>query len=125
LPGGLTGITVAGDWQPDADLAGLVVDEWVEVVPNATETTGLVFHFDAPAAAAPQAMLLAASPHPTRPWSLETLEAILLETVDATRIRAVQPQHVGGLGHLVPALLFARNAGGDPAGDTVATTFQH
>jgi hypothetical protein len=126
MTGGITGIAIASHqpWRPDAAQAGLVVDEWVEVVPNRAETTGLVFHYDAPGACAPQALLLAVSPDPSRPWDLATLAAILLETIDATRIRAVRPHDVRQLGHVVPALLFARNAGGDPAGDTISTTFE-
>ncbi len=126
LPAGLTGILVDADpaWRPDLGQAGLVVDEWVEVVPNAMETTGLALHYDAPGASAPQALLLAASPDPGRPWDLSTLEAVLLETVDATRIRAVQSPQLSQVGHVLPALFLARNAGGDPAGDTIATTVQ-
>ena len=125
MPGGFTGITVAtADWQPNGDQAGLVVDEWVEVLPNDEETTGLVFHYDAPGASAPQALLLAVSPDPSRPWDQSTLEAVLLETVDLARIRAVQPHHLKRVGHLLPALFLASNAGGDPAGDTIATRFR-
>ena len=43
-------------------LAGLLVDEWVEVVPAPTETTAITFQYDAPDARAPQAMLLAVPP---------------------------------------------------------------
>jgi hypothetical protein len=126
LTGGITAIAIASHqpWRPDAAQAGLVVDEWVEVIPNRAETTGLVFHYDAPGACAPQALLLAVSPDPSRPWDLATLAAILLETIDATRLLAVRPQDLRQLGHVVPALLFARNAGGDPAGDTISTTFE-
>jgi hypothetical protein len=126
LPGGVTAITVATGppWSPGGNQAGLVIDEWVEVVPSRAETTGLVFQYDAPDACAPQALLLAVSPDPSRPWDLATLEAIVLETADATRLRAVQPEQLAQIGHLLPALYFANNAGGDPAGDTVSTNFR-
>ena len=47
-----------------APLAGLLVDEWTEVVPSRTETAGLAFRYDPPDAMAPQAMLLAVPPDP-------------------------------------------------------------
>jgi hypothetical protein len=127
FPGGLTSIVIASA-QPvkvGVDLAGLAVDEWVEVVPRDEETTAVAFHYDAPGACAPQALLLAVSPDPSRAWDVDTLEAVLLDTVEATCIRAVQPHHLQGVGHLVPALFFARNIGGDPAGDTIATLFRN
>lgn len=126
FPAGVTGLVLAAaeDWDPAADQAGLVVDEWVEVVPNAQETTGVVFHYDAPGSCAPQALLLAVSPNRARKWDADLLERILLETYDLTRMRSVQPHDLRGVGHAIPALFFARNTGGDPAGDTIATLFR-
>ena len=57
-------------------LAGLVFDEWTEVVPRDARSTGLAFHFDAPGARAPQAILLGGPRRaPTRTWTVETLAA--------------------------------------------------
>lgn len=70
-------------------VAGLLVDEWVEVVPNATETTGVAFHFDEPNARAPQAILLAVPPDDAPRWSVDVLERIVTETLDLARMRAV------------------------------------
>jgi hypothetical protein len=100
-------------------LAGLLIDEWVEVVPNATETTGLVFQFDQPDAAPPQSILLAVPPDLDQPWNLWSLQQVLLETLDLARIRAVDPELLDEVGHYLPALYFALNA----AGDTVSTDF--
>ena len=44
--------------------AGLLLDEWVEVVPGDTTTTGVVFHYDSPDTEPPQAMLLVVPPRP-------------------------------------------------------------
>jgi len=87
--------------QFSAAVAGLVVDEWVEVVPSPTEVTGLAFHYDRPSAEAPQAVLLAVAPDvsPAREpqtWDLDTLTAVLLETLDLARIRAVAPDDLVG-----------------------------
>jgi hypothetical protein len=39
------------------------------------------------------------------------------------KIRAVDPDLVPTMGHYLPALFLATNAGGDPNGDTIATNF--
>lgn len=114
-------------FDPTQFLAGLLVDEWVEVVPNPTETTALTFHYDAPGACAPQAILLAVPPELDRSWDMDTLEGILLETLELAKLRAVDPDALaaqGYLGHYLPALYFAYNKGGDPNGDTIATDFK-
>jgi hypothetical protein len=107
---GGTGDTVAGLW----------VDEWVEVIPDSTAVTGLTFHQDAPAAAAPQAILLAAPPDAQADWSLDALEAILLETLDLAKLRLVDIDALTDGGALAPAAWLAMNT----AGDTVSTDFE-
>ena len=49
---------------PRQPLAGLLIDEWVEINPSAKETTGIVFQFNPPDAYAPQSILLAVPPVP-------------------------------------------------------------
>src|SRR5262249_20325861 len=67
---------------------GLVIDEWPEVIPNAIEHTGLAFHYDDPGAEAAQAVLLAVPPDATK-WDFDSLAAIVNETLDLARMRAV------------------------------------
>ncbi|MFN0120728.1 MAG: hypothetical protein ACKV2V_09525 [Blastocatellia bacterium] len=101
-------------------ISGLLIDEWVEVVPGATETTGVVFQYNQPDTTAPQAILLAVPPDMSQPaWTGDMLEQVLLETMDLMRIRAVTPDMLGELGQYLPALYFAFNA----AGETVSTDF--
>ena len=100
-------------------LAGLLIDEWVEVVPSATETTGMVFQYDQPDAAPPQCILLAVPPDLDQTWDLWSLQQVLLETLDLARIRAVDPEALDEVGHYLPALYFAVNA----AGETVSQDF--
>jgi len=100
-------------------LAGLLIDEWVEVVPNVSETTGIVFQYDQPDATPPQCILLAVSPFLDLPWNIWSLQQVLLETLDLARIRAVDPDALDEVGHYLPALYFAVNA----AGETVSTDF--
>jgi hypothetical protein len=98
-------------------VAGLLVDEWTEVVPSPQETTGLVFHFDQPSARPPQAILLAVAPDARATWDLETLEATLLETLELAKLRTVDPAVLSEALPFLPALYFAQ---GPP--DAVVTT---
>jgi hypothetical protein len=77
----------------DQPLTGLMIDEWVDVVPQARETTGVAFHYDAPSNAPPQALLLAVPADQREVWDLDSLEAILRETADLMRLRAVAPDN--------------------------------
>lgn len=77
----------------DQPLAGLLIDEWVEVVPSRHETTGLSFHYDQPDAAPPQAMLLAVASDDRQSWDLDNLETILRETLELARMRAAAPMN--------------------------------
>lgn len=101
-------------------VAGLLVDEFEEVVPSASAVTGLAFHFDEPGARAPHAILLAVSPDDRPTWDLDTLVATLAETMELAKLRAVDPDALEEAGHFLPALYFATNT----AGDTVSTDFQ-
>ena len=87
---------------------GLLVDEWVEVVPKREEVTGIAFNFDAPNSAPPQALLLAVSPQRTGHWSFEDLVDTVLDTFRRARLRAVEPDAIGDLpaiGTLLPAVM--------------------
>lgn len=78
-------------------LVGLLVDEWVEMIPGRTEIAGVAFHFDQPNAQPPQSLLLAVPPdirasRTPAAWDLDTLEATLRETADLTRVRLAAPE---------------------------------
>ena len=121
LPGGKLSLVVQSTAPVDArqPLAGLLIDEWVEVVPNAVETTGIAFQYDQPNAAPPQTILVAVPPEVDVPWTVWSLQQVLLETLDLARIRAVDPDALDEVGHYLPALYFACNT----AGHTVSTDF--
>ena len=114
-------IHAAAGLDATAMLRGLVIDEWTETIPSAQETTGLAFHYDAPSAEAPQVILLAVPPARQATWSIDTLEAILLETAELTRMRGVDAAALGPLGQLLPAHWLAQ----DTAGLTVSTDPRH
>ena len=64
LPGGKLSIAVQSAEKFDVrqPLAGVLIDEWVEVVPSTTETTGIALQYDQPNAAPPQTILIAVPP---------------------------------------------------------------
>lgn len=105
-----------GRIDPTLPLAGMVVDEWGEMVPNRIETTGVAFHFDAPGARAPQAVLLAVPPDPEEEtWSFGALADTVIEALDLARMRAVDPQQLWMAGRFLPALYIAHNVARDTA----------
>jgi len=102
-------------------IVGLLIDEIVETVPNKTQTGGLTFNLDVPGSQPPQSILLAVPPDPTQNWSIETIETILKQTIELSKIRMVDPEDMSSTGHFLPALYFAFNSG-NPAG-TISTDF--
>ncbi|MEU8364273.1 hypothetical protein AB0C27_50475 [Nonomuraea sp. NPDC048882] len=94
-------------FDPGAPQAGLLLDEWVEVVPGETATTGIVFHHDSPNSEPPQAMLLVVPPDVTKGWQWEDLVAALGDTLDLARQRALEPAAVAGTAYaaFLPATL--------------------
>jgi hypothetical protein len=95
-----------------------MIDEWVEVVPNASETTGVVFQSNQPDSSPPQAILLAV-PAAVNTWSEAALIQIVQETLELVRIRAVTPDLIQEFSQYLPALYFSLNV----AGDTISTDF--
>jgi hypothetical protein len=77
-----------------APLAGLLVDEWTELVPATHETTGIAMHVNRPNAVAPQALLVAVAPRQGGHWAWSDLVAILQDTLSRAQLRAVEPDHV-------------------------------
>jgi len=121
LPGGKLSLVVQSTAPVDVrqSIAGLLIDEWVEVVPSSTETTGIALQYDQPNAAPPQTILIAVPPEIESPWTVWILQQVLLETLDLARIRAVDLEALKEVGHFLPALYFAWNTNGE----TVSTDF--
>jgi hypothetical protein len=85
----------------------------MDVIPNAQEVAAAAFHHDRPNATAPQAILLAITPVPQATWDLDSLEAVVLETLNLAKIRAVDPHTLRDVGQVLPALYFAHNLAHD------------
>jgi hypothetical protein len=119
-PNGSVSIAVhqsnSGEVDFSSAISGLLVDEWVEVVPGKNETTGVAFHYDAPASRPAQAILLAVTPdlvHDGQKWSDSHLLQTVIETVEIAKIRSVDSVSLRHLGHFLPALYFANNLDDD------------
>lgn len=77
-----------------SSITGLVIDEWMEIIPDEMETTGIAFHFNQPDARAPQNLLLAVPPEKTGKWDFETLGLCVEEAFNLARLRAVEPDQI-------------------------------
>jgi hypothetical protein len=96
-------------------LIGLVVDEWTELLPRDSETTGIAFNYDAPNAEPPQALLLAVSARSfdnNGRWQWRELTACVEQAFDLARLRAVGPDELRQtpLDTVLPATLMAESA---------------
>jgi hypothetical protein len=103
-------------FDPARWMCGLMVDEWVERVPDPVQTTGVAFHYEEPGSRAPQALLVAVCPDKRLAWDDDLVLATLNETLDMAKIRTVDLEGLSDLGQIIPALWFAFN----PDGQTVS-----
>jgi hypothetical protein len=110
------------DLQSRELFCGLLLDQWTEVIPEKEANAGITFHFNRPNAMPPQVVLLAVAPVLRGHWDWGDLVAILHETLDRAKIRAVEPNQLlkGSTFQTLPAVmteftdfnfrtLFARN----------------
>jgi hypothetical protein len=72
-------------------VAAAAFDQFDEVIPAADQRTGAAFGFDAPAARAQQAVLLAVPPSTATPLDQATLAQILVETRELAHARMARP----------------------------------
>lgn len=95
-------------FQPAAAQAGLLIDEWMEMLPKQEEVTGIAFNFDQPNSAPPSALLLAVTPEITGKWTWDNLTATVLDTMERARLRAVEPDMIEtlkGFATLIPSTI--------------------
>lgn len=98
---------VSDDATPAASNAvrGLLLDEWSEVVPEAIAATSVVYQAEAPAARAPQAVLLALAPDTSAGWDTDTLVDVVVEAVELAGLRTVDAETGAWFGRLLPAVV--------------------
>lgn len=102
----------------DTVLAGLQIDEWQEVIPDRIQTTGVAFHYDAPGARPPQAVLLAVPPQRAmESWHFDQVLASVHEAFDLAQLRCVRPKDlVNGLGAFLPGNFLPQSQGREVPG---------
>ena len=98
-----------------AAVAGLMFDAWLDQIPGRDLVTGAALHFDAPSSRPPQAMLLVVPPEGEE-WSFDLVVDSLMETLEAAKLRAVDPDILLAHGHQFPAVFppGAISAGAQP-----------
>jgi hypothetical protein len=79
-----------------------LLDSWGETVPDVDQSTTAAFGFNAPAARAPQAILLAVAPVEGEPLTSETLAAIVAETRELAHARMATPRDLRTLDAALP-----------------------
>lgn len=84
----------AESFQPATTCCGLVLDDWTELVPEREVNAGISFHFNRPNAMPPQTLLLAVPPQIKGHWTWDDLIAILNDTLDRSKMRAVEPNQL-------------------------------
>ena len=103
--------------------AALLVDEWTEILPGASETTGVAIHYDQPDSTPPQCVLVAVTPQKRGAWRLGELVQTLHDTLELAKSRAVELEHLQTTmyGQLLPAIsgeLVPEAVGGLPQTDS-------
>jgi hypothetical protein len=96
-----------GAVQPTAGsrVSGLVVDEWVEVVPEPNASTSVAYEAEAPTGRAPQAILLGLAPQVAAGWTVDAVVDLVLEAADMAGLRTVGLEDGAWLGRLLPAVI--------------------
>ena len=106
--------------QTGAPFTGLLIDEWVETIPAIGEVGGVAFHYDAPTAQPPAALLLVVPPaSATGNWSLDDLTRGVDQLLTLATARYAGPADLDGAGgdlrQFLPAAYLPSNES-DPAG---------
>jgi hypothetical protein len=95
------------DYDASTAQAGLLIDEWNEVIPNRVETTGIAVHYNQPNTEPPQCLLIAVSPNVNGQWDWDDLVDTVIDTFDRAKRRAVEPDFLRPTAYwqLLPAIL--------------------
>ncbi|PSK88144.1 hypothetical protein [Taibaiella chishuiensis] len=105
------GVSLPAGAPEDYDITGwqvgILVDEWIDVLPNKQETTGIAFQANQPNAKPPQCLLLGLTPRITGYWQWNDMLDMLNETLDLAKVRAVTYEQIAQtpVGHLTPTFM--------------------
>jgi hypothetical protein len=103
-------VSYAPSLSSTAAWAGLVIDDFSEVIPHQVEETGIALHFDSPQAQAPQAILVATPASAGTSWTFADLIGSLEQTMDLMKIRAVSAEQLD-VGQVLPMTIIPGNEG--------------
>ena len=81
-------------------LGGLQIDAWDELVPAKQQDTAVALRFNNAGTRAPQAILLAVSPDPSKAWTVDILVDVLVQTLTLARIRMQPSITLSQSGHM-------------------------
>jgi hypothetical protein len=90
-------------------IAAGLLDSWGETVPDVDQSTTAAFGFNAPAARAPQAILLAVPPHPEQALTPRVLVKILAETRELAHARMATPDELSRLAAALPLIMLPKS----------------
>jgi hypothetical protein len=90
------------DGAADPVVAAAVLDSWTETIPSEQHTVSAAFGFNAPAARAPQAILVAVTPVDGSPLDVPTLLDILIETRELAHARMATARDLQPLAAALP-----------------------
>ncbi len=88
---------------------GMLLDDWTEVIPEASLTTGITFNFNRPDNEPPQSILVVTPASASGAWQWDDLVGALNETLDLAKKRSVEPTQLDGTPYapLLPATVMA------------------
>jgi len=87
------------------NLAGVLADDWTDKIVSKEQDTHIAFHYNSPNTEAPQCLLLAVSPNDQHKWNNPSIRKVLLDTLELTKLRAVDYRSVKDLRHFLPTVL--------------------
>ncbi|EOZ93596.1 hypothetical protein A33Q_3542 [Indibacter alkaliphilus LW1] len=84
---------------------GLVIDEWVELIPQKNQTTGIAVHYNQPDARAPQSILMAVPPEMKGSLDLDQILLTVEEALNLAKLRTFEPDDIdnSSFAQLLPA----------------------
>ena len=87
------------------NLAGIVAEDWTDKIVSKEQDTHIAFHYNGPNTEAPQCLLLAVSPNDQHRWNERSIRRVILDTLELTKLRAVDYRSVKELRHFLPTML--------------------
>jgi hypothetical protein len=102
----VTSVVIVGD-SATGSVTGIELDAWTEVVPDPAGTAGATANLAAPGARAPNLILLAVPPDPSRPWTQESLLSVVDEAFELADCRMVDFDATRRVPAFLPAVYLA------------------